>query len=158
MLLPALLYVAFGFLSCANASCSPEITYGEFPFRIEYEIHGERVIIEDTIICKFDGFNLNWDTADKTRRWKIYFASGRESGARNLADLKINENDQIYFSLGNPDYYMGEEGGYFGFRAFKLNNGVGINYPTIEPDELYDTYGIKVISYEFSDPIVNTFK
>jgi hypothetical protein len=31
VLLPALLYVAFGFLSCANANCSPEsrpeITY-----------------------------------------------------------------------------------------------------------------------------------
>ena len=34
----------------------PEITFREFPFRLEYEINGERKIIKDTLICQFDGF------------------------------------------------------------------------------------------------------
>ena len=38
----------------APAPPAPEITYGEFPFRLEYEIEGERFVIEDTLIAEFD--------------------------------------------------------------------------------------------------------
>ena len=47
----------------------PEITRGEFPFRLEYEIDGKRVVIEDTLICEFDGFGMN-EGAGKYRKWK----------------------------------------------------------------------------------------
>ena len=36
----------------------PEITYGEFPFRLVYELNGEQIVIEDIIICEFDGFGM----------------------------------------------------------------------------------------------------
>ena len=49
----------------------PEIRYGEFPFRLEYEINGERFVIEDTVICEFDG--IGWNEAQgKFRKWKDY--------------------------------------------------------------------------------------
>ncbi|MFA8307240.1 YdgA family protein, partial [Paenibacillus alvei] len=31
----------------------PEITYGEFPFKLVYEINGERKVIQDTVICEY---------------------------------------------------------------------------------------------------------
>ncbi|WP_350339123.1 hypothetical protein [Paenibacillus polymyxa] len=34
----------------------PEITYGKFPFRLEYEINGQRKVIQDTLICEYDGW------------------------------------------------------------------------------------------------------
>ncbi|WP_336297944.1 hypothetical protein [Aneurinibacillus uraniidurans] len=37
----------------------PEIIYGEFPFRLEYEINGQRKVIENILICEFDGFGAN---------------------------------------------------------------------------------------------------
>lgn len=33
----------------------PTIKHGQFPFRLEYELNGQRKIIEDTLICEFDG-------------------------------------------------------------------------------------------------------
>ena len=38
-----------------SAPPSPAIRYGEFPFRLEYELNGERFIIEDTLIATFIG-------------------------------------------------------------------------------------------------------
>jgi len=134
----------------------PEITYGEFPFRIEYEKNGELVIVEDTIICKFDGVNINMGGNGKTLKWKSYFASGRESLRSSYAVLTVDDANQIYFSLGGADYYLGVEGVYFGFNAWQTGGMPSIRH--IEPDELFHTYGIKLISYEFSQPIVNTFK
>jgi len=37
----------------------PEITHGEFAFRLEYEIHGERVVIEDIVIVEYGGTSWN---------------------------------------------------------------------------------------------------
>ena len=45
----------------------PEIKYGEFDFKLVYEIDGEMQTIEDTVICEFDGFNFD-EANGKTRR------------------------------------------------------------------------------------------
>ena len=139
----------------------PEITYGEFPFRVEYEINGELVVVEDTIICKFDGFSsLSCDIDTKYREWKASFASGRKTLFPNGADLKVDDDRQIYFSLGSAHYYMGDGwGGSPHCRAYKARkSSSGYSLTDIPPDELFNTYNIRVISYEFSPPIVNSFK
>ena len=56
----------------SSAPPKPEITYGEFDFKLVYEIDGEIQTIEDTIICEFDGFNID-EVNGKTRRWKEEF-------------------------------------------------------------------------------------
>jgi hypothetical protein len=139
----------------------PEITYGEFPFRIEYEIHGERIVVEDTIICKFDGFtSVSCDSSTRYRDWKASFASGRKTLYHDGADYLVDDANQIYFDMGSAKYYLGKKDEYFSFHAYKITiSPWGSQQPaTIEIDELYDTYGIKVISYELPEPIVNTFK
>ena len=50
----------------------PEITYGEFGFKLAYELDSELRTIEDTVICEFDGFNID-EARGKTRRWKECF-------------------------------------------------------------------------------------
>ncbi len=74
----------------------PEITYGEFPFRLEYEINGERKVIQDTLICKFDGFGSD-EGRGKYRKWKTRLASGNE----RLTLLKVDETMEIYYSGGS---------------------------------------------------------
>jgi hypothetical protein len=136
----------------------PEITYGEFPFRVEYEINGELVVVEDTIICKFDGFSsLSCDIDTKYREWKASFASGRKTLFKQSADLLVDDANHIYFALGSAAYYMGE----WNFNSILLVyqlRGNGKMDVKIPPDELFNTYNIRVISYEFSPPIVNSFK
>ena len=55
----------------------PDIQYGEFPFKLTYELNGEIKVVEDTIICEFVGF-VNRGTAGKARRWKTTLKSGNE--------------------------------------------------------------------------------
>jgi len=84
----------------------PEITYGEFPISITYEVNGEVKIIEDTVICEFDGFESR-GTAGKFRVWKAYLKSGNE----RLTLLRVNNGEsafEVCLSYGLPDYYMGD--------------------------------------------------
>lgn len=61
----------------------PEITYGEFPFRLEYEKNGERFIIEDTIIAEFDR-STTGDALSRARRiWNTSLVEG-DGGSGHL--------------------------------------------------------------------------
>ncbi|MGG1123680.1 hypothetical protein ABHN05_02385 [Brevibacillus laterosporus] len=55
----------------------PEITYGEFPFRLKYEIKGKWSVIQDTLICEYDGIGSN-EGQGKYREWKEHLASGKQ--------------------------------------------------------------------------------
>ena len=87
----------------------PGITYGEFPFRLTYELNGEIKVIEDTIIAEFDGFSTP-TSAGIYRVWKTRLKSGNER--LTLLDLRplneINEFGQmmleIYFYYRNGEY------------------------------------------------------
>lgn len=66
--------IALGMLISPNPP-RPEITYGEFPFSLEYEINGHRKVIEDTLIGEYDGIGMN-EGIGKYRKWKWRLASG----------------------------------------------------------------------------------
>ena len=55
----------------------PEITYAEFPFCLTYELNGEVIVIEDTIICEFDGYVVEGENG-KYRAWSSRLKSGNE--------------------------------------------------------------------------------
>lgn len=81
----------------------PEIIYGEFPFRLVYEINGERKVIEDTLICEYDGIGMD-EGRGKYRKWKEHLASGNQE----IMLLKIDNTKEIYYNPGPADYYMGD--------------------------------------------------
>lgn len=149
----------------------PEITYGEFPFQLTYEIDGETKVIEDTIICEFDGFESR-GTAGKYRVWKSYLKSGNER--ITLLDLRplelINELDytilELFFYWGNAAYYMGDnlDSGWKSAQSFDEVNYLyktkdeTIGGSVYKADEAYEKYKIKLISWEIAPPIQNSFK
>ena len=53
----------------------PAIRYGEFPFRLTYELNGETKTIEDVAICEFDGYGERSE-AGQDRKWKTHLKSG----------------------------------------------------------------------------------
>ena len=71
----------------------PKIKYGEFDFTFVYEMDGEIRSIEDTIICEFDGFQID-EGRGKTRRWK--------------EDFENKQNNELYAwrveQMHNPDF------------------------------------------------------
>ena len=55
----------------------PEVTYGEFPFEIVYEIDGEIFTINDVYVCEYRGIALS-EASGKCRSWKGYIKSSGE--------------------------------------------------------------------------------
>lgn len=166
-MLGALVYVAYlalpwvliliGNHSEANPP-RPEITYGEFSFRLEYEINGERKVIQDTLICEFDGFGAD-EGRGKYRKWKKRLASGNE----RITLLVVNQTQEIYYSPGSPNYYMGDlennEDHQNGFPNALIIERAGrlTSNRLVRADELLDKYSIKLISWDSDPPIKNTF-
>ena len=147
----------------------PEIKYGEFPFVITYEINGEIKTIEDVIVCKYDGIE-SLGTAGKYRKWSASLKSGKKRVV-----LLDNSDDNLHFQITTnvgldiPGYYMGDsrfnskedyqrmlsDDRYLGYIQWK--NGKEFSN-TITREDAYEEFGIRVISFEPSDPIENTFE
>lgn len=136
----------------------PEITYGEFPFKLVYEINGERKVIQDTVICEYDGVGMD-EGQGKHRKWKQRYVSGN----KNITLLKINNNSEIVYSEGSANYYMGDLKEYEQYNplfpdAIIIEKDIGsTSEGLIRADELLKKYHIKLISWEPSPPIKNTF-
>lgn len=137
----------------------PEITYGEFPFRLEYEINGELKVVEDTLICEFDGFGADTGRGGKYRKWKERLASGNE----RITLLKVDNNKEIEFFPGSPEYYMGDSDNgrndsLFPNALYFEKDSTVTRSGFVEAKELLDKYDIKLISWNPSPPIKNNFK
>jgi len=136
----------------------PEIAYGEFPLRLEYEINGQRMVVEDTLICEFDGFGWN-EGVGKYRKWKQRLASGNET----IILLKVDETKFIFYPPGSAQYYMGDGKDYVKYNdlfpdaIIQETDGEFTSTRTIAADELFEKYKIRLISWEPSTPIQNRF-
>ena len=149
----------------------PEITSGEFPFVIEYEFEGETYIVEDTVVCSYEGNDpsawvptrsYSYDLKNDSNRLMIEFDANTES---LLTEGQINEESRIVWYYGHGGYYLGD--------PKKTDRGPCINYVEIyntspkvshhqttklTNEQLEELFGIKIIRFEFSSPIENTFE
>lgn len=154
----------------------PQITEGEFPFIVEYEMNGERYVIEDTVICYYDGYDTSvWPA--KFRTWEEELKSGEEDKRliielepnieSILVDGRINIESRILLDYGMGDYYMGD------IDRFSARDCPCINYveyfqtgpktyeydaTALSNEQLEKYFNIKIIRFEFSEPIKNEFK
>ena len=144
----------------------PEVTYGEFPIKITYEVNGEVKVIEDTVICEFDGFELR-EGSGKYRKWK----SSLKSGNSSLAFLPVEQDGltvEVGIFRGFPNYYMGDfeqskeeyessmaDDRYRGYFLWEKDGQTG--YPITE-EEVWEKYKLKILDVQYSSPIENSFK
>ena len=150
---------------------SPEITYGEFPFSLTYEIDGEIKTVEDILICEFDGFEMS-NSGSKYRKWNSSFRSGiEEIILLDLSDKnEINEFGHtmlnLYFYWGTPEYYMGDTK-HYKCRSAQDFEWVDFQYRTVDgivggsgykANEAYEKYKIKLIDWKIAEPIENKFE
>ena len=153
--------IGFGLLPSPS---KPAITYGEFPFRLVYELEGTQFIIEDTIICEYDGIGID-SGRGKHRTWKAHFLSnGIEVTYLGVVLLEDAEK-AIYMSVGGADYYMGDwenmrqdAPGDRGFentiRIKPMEGFIG----SISDKDLLEKYNIKIIEWTHSPQKENKFK
>ena len=164
----------------------PEICYGEFPFMLTYELNGEIRTIKDVAICEFDGYGKRTE-AGQSRKWTVYLKSesdepfsSREQGKEmdficvTLLDLRNDDvfDDfgheilELYFFGGNGHYYMGDVLGGHERKAqdfdwvdyiYKTANGT-IGHSAFKAEEAYNKFNIRLICWEATNPIENSFK
>ena len=149
----------------------PEITYGEFKCRLTYELNGETKIIEDTFTCKFEGF-YSLGSAGKYRKWSLHLSDGKEYitllDLRNsdAVDELNNKVLELYFSPGNAEYYMGDESTHLR-RKGEISDTISYYYrkedcttggSAFKAEEAYEKYNVRLISWEVTPPIQNSFK
>ena len=77
LILPKFIFPLYALFSPSIPT--PEITSGEFPFRIEYELNGEFHVIEDIVIAEFDGFSADSGSMAWFRTWRLHLASDRRA-------------------------------------------------------------------------------
>ncbi len=149
----------------------PEITHGEFPFRLEYEIDGEVKVIEYTIMFDYWGAKRIGD--EEVRNWVRTFAGGGE----DLVLLNIEEpaniwmngeiiKQTVFYEVRAGDYYMEgphengietEDPFRYAYICSKHEDGIKL-YIVYSSDELYKDFKIRIISWAVAEPIANTFK
>jgi len=136
----------------------PRITYGEFPFTLVYEINGEEMIIEDILVCEYDGVSIYGDSW-KENSWK----SSLRSGGKRIILLQIDEEWELHYGTPGATTLMdsaeaaAEGWNYFSKEAMlrdkSLNDSVGGD--RVNEEELLSKYGIKIVSWYIAPPIDN---
>lgn len=147
----------------------PKITYGEFPFCLEYEIDGQIVVVEDTLVCEYGGISAD-EGRGKFRNWKSHLSSGKDK----LVLLKVENPAEnwmgtprsqiIYYDPGAARYYMGDMGEDVSYTHSFPNASVYEEYEdgstksgTINAKELYDLFKIRLLDWKYTPPIENEF-
>lgn len=157
VLVAILLFLAIGY-----GKFEPEITRGEFPISITYEYQGEIFTINDTVVCEFDRVHKN--LFDETRYWKESNKNG--PGGNYVIWQENNSHLYIYTNLDGL-YLMGDP---LFEKVLKESDGDGMAYNVPSGyfwddelgEEFYDeeslaARGFRLISYEYPEPIENSF-
>ena len=151
----------------------PEINYGEFPFKLVYEVNGEQKVIEDTLICEYDGIVVG--SGEKFLKWKSWLDSGKNSivllevknpPREDKHGRKIKSRSIVYWlapteihmGAQRKSYYEKFEYTFPDAACYDVLDGGAISNKRISADELLEEYGIRLISWEIAPPIVNSFR
>lgn len=142
----------------------PEIKEGEFDFALTYEVDGETKKIEGTYVCEFKGISRQLDGV--ARQWKGYI---KDHDNFTTYDIKTTDEGVIKvdldicadFFMSDPDYqYMKNSDDPKPEPYIYITSGD----PTIEDPAnevsfaLYEGDDVKIISFEYDEPIENIYK
>ena len=160
-----LLVVAFAVMlaGCGLQVPRPEIKEGRFNFSVTYELWGETKTLRAVYVCEFNGTHWSLE-GGYSRDWDIHVEGDYEGDNYSAILGKVDDGGSIHLHFGlYPEYFMGDpETGDWGLPEPSL----AIAYPENEfgemtqigdPLELERDYGIRIVSYEYDEPIENTF-
>ena len=165
-LLCALLMIAtvFALTACGIFVKSPEIEEGRFNFSVTYECDGEIKTVSGVYVCEYAGASWSIEGGGFSRDWDYHYEGVEAGGGGQIHVATIDDGGKIYISLGfYPQYFMDDP------EIGELTPPepiVYIEYANEDDDMassfgdeemIAELYGIKIISYQYDDPIENTF-
>ncbi len=137
----------------------PEIKEGEFDFTLTYGVDGEIKKIEGTYVCEFDGVSRAIDGV--SRDWTGYIKDHDD-----FTDYEIKTTDKgvIMVSLDIcPEFFMSDPN-YDNIVSGKDNTKpepylyIKSGEPSDEAFLDYTGDDVKIISFEYDQPIENTYR
>ena len=145
--------------SCGLDVPRPEIKEGRFNISITYEYNGEVKKLSGVYVCKYDGLGFTLEGTHYVA-WEESFEGEIKDDVTMLGYTE--DGGEIFISLlMNPEYFMGEPE-YVEFtptaslELFYYEGGT-VSESYNDPETLA-SYGAKLISFEYDEPIKNTYK
>ena len=156
ILLTALVFTLVG---CGLMVERPKVKEGEFKFSVTYEINGETQTVSGVYVCEYDGIDRALDGVDH-REWKGYIKDGTAEEQIKLATAEDGGVVELNLHFA-PEYFMGESYGnddepFSPSITVRLEDEEGLSFEN-DADLIAKVYGAKIISYEYDEPIRNSF-
>ena len=136
----------------------PEIKEGRFDFSVTYEINGTQTTYTGVYVCKYDGVYIT--CVGKGIEWEGYIENEKDEDVA----IQTNEDGVIYINFGFfPEYFMGDPSAEFYSVPepclYMIYHGDDPDSLDITSEEdVISGYGVRLISYEYADPIENSFE
>ena len=166
--------VLIGGLTGFQKAPDPTIKEGEFNFSVTYEVDGVQETVSSVYVCEFaesgwglDGWYIHWNQYIEDSE-----LVNRLESTRGYLLLKTTVDGEIYldFNLSAKDFMADprfdnnantEEPIVISPRLFieyseAKYNEIGESYS--EDAAVLESYGVKIISYEYDAPVENTYK
>jgi hypothetical protein len=159
-ILIVLLLLSLSLTSCGlSPTPRPEIKSGEFNFSFTYEYAGETKTVSGVYVCEYDGIDWVLDGGFH-REWSGYIKGETTEENIILGTAEDGGVVEIYLAF-DPDLFMGDspwedDEPFVPCLSVRLMNE-GLYFES-DPEILAETYGARIISYEYDEPIENTFK
>ena len=135
----------------------PSVKEGRFNFSVTYEIDGDVKTYSGVYVCEFDGVCVTF--LGKGLEWK-----GRIENEEDIdVPIQTNEEGVVHINFGFfPEYFMGDPSAeYYDVpkpNLYMIYHSDDPNVLSIEGDEqIIEGYGVKILEYDYADPIENTF-
>lgn len=142
---------------CGFNVARPEIKEGRFNVSVTYEYNGEVKTASGVYVCKYDGviwYNIN---GEPCVGWKESFEGDIKDGGVLPIGYTEDGGEIIIGLLMYPEYFMGDPEHADRTPLVRAE----ILYPDDQIDEadiIAAEYGVKLIGYEYDEPIKNTYK
>lgn len=150
-------------LAAAVVSCflvgilkEPLIKTHDFEYSVTYRLDGEVETYEGVFKCSFDGYDGSDDPTLRCYDGEyIHNGDGSDGSSFAIAQKNgielfvITELDANYL-MGDPDKYEYESGNEDPYFEAIDAEGYGV--------EVYDTFDVEIISWDYPEPIENSFK
>ncbi|MBR5229755.1 MAG: hypothetical protein IKW01_02770 [Firmicutes bacterium] len=136
---------------------APVITEKEFPFSITYQLNGQTETIDGVYAVSFTGNGAYADPTQRNYEGKVI--SQYEGADTSFILGEVEDGVIMIYTRFHPDYLMGEAYyDYFDNEEFKpilsYQDAEGYAY---EDEETLLQHGAKLISWEYPEPIENSY-
>ena len=160
---------------CARSDATPEIKEHEFPFCIEYSIGDKTYVINDTIICEYNGLTSEYGHHSPIRDWRRKLKSTndeytdllivKEYDKQSFVKNRTNHCVYLFIGMGSAAYYMGEKQYkntekpcfYIEECFFDSSGKYSAEKIVLTEKQLNDYFDIQIIQFNFSKPIKNRY-